>query len=640
MSAAGARVRAEGFGWRHPGREEPAFSGLDLEIPPGQRVLLLGPSGAGKSTLLHALAGLLYEDDGDEQAGLVEVDGVPPREARGRIGLMQQDPEASIVMGRVLEDLAFGPENLGVDPALIPGRAREALAAVGLDLDDDRPTSALSGGQKQRLGLAGILAMRPGLLLLDEPTANLDPEGVEEVRDAVLAAAQARGSTLVIVEHRVQVWAEHVDRVVVLRPGGGISHDGAPAEVLCRAREELVAAGVWVPGHVPRGPAPKAAGRTAEDRSSAGRTAAAPGPAALPGEAAASGHPADAVSLLSAVSLSVSREPAQRRWLRERRRAVRRSAGIPPVFAEREDAASGPWGRPARVAAGPVDLRVAAGGHLAITGGNGAGKSTLALTLAGLLAPAGGIVVASGELRAESGTVGREVGWDPVSWGPEELITRVGTVFQEPEHQFVRPTVRAELELGPRLAARARREEPGEGPARIAESLRWRRRLEHVAEANPFTLSGGEKRRLSVGTAIAARPRVLLLDEPTFGQDAHTWGELVDLLRELMAEGTAVVSVTHDLAFVSALGGSRLSLPDPAERTAGLPAVEDPAPEAARRASAGERESDAGLRAPAEGGEGRVGLSAPVRTREDRDRLRAQAGPRSSDPRVPAREGR
>jgi energy-coupling factor transporter ATP-binding protein EcfA2 len=567
VSGPGARVRAEGFGWRHPGREEPAFSGLDLEIPPGQKVLLLGPSGAGKSTLLHALAGLLYEDEGDERSGLVEIDGVPPRQARGRIGLMQQDPEASIVMGRVLEDLAFGPENLGVDPALIPGRAREALAAVGLELDDDRPTSALSGGQKQRLGLAGILAMRPGLLLLDEPTANLDPEGVEEVREAVLAAAQARGSTLVIVEHRVQIWAEHVDRVIVLRPGGGISHDGAPAEVLRRAREELVATGVWVPGHVPRGPAP---------------------------EAAASGSPEGAVSPLAAVSLSVAREPAQRRWARARRRAVRRCAQTPPLFAAPEEAASEPWGRPARIAAGPVDLRVAAGGHLAITGGNGAGKSTLALTLAGLLAPAGGIVVASSELRAGGGAVGRDVGWDPMSWGPEELITRIGTVFQEPEHQFARPTVRAELELGPRLAARARREDPGEGPARIAESLMRRLRLDHVAEANPFTLSGGEKRRLSVGTAIAARPRVLLLDEPTFGQDAHTWGELVDLLRELMAEGTAVVSVTHDLAFVSALGGSRLSLP-------------------------GAREA---------------GLAGPA------DREAAPAGPRSADPRVPARGGR
>ncbi|WP_129656602.1 ABC transporter ATP-binding protein [Rothia halotolerans] len=609
MSGAGARVRAEGFGWRHPGREEPAFSGLDLEIPPGQKVLLLGPSGAGKSTLLHALAGLLYEDDGDEQAGLVEVDGVPPREARGRIGLMQQDPEASIVMGRVLEDLAFGPENLGVDPALIPGRAREALAAVGLGLDDDHPTSALSGGQKQRLGLAGILAMRPGLLLLDEPTANLDPEGVEEVRDAVVAAAEARGSTLVIVEHRVQVWVDHVDRVIVLRPGGGISHDSAPAEVLSRAREELVAAGVWVPGHIPRGPAPDA-------RTASATTAAGPAPDARAGETAGSGALRSGARLLSAASLSVSRQPPDRRWTRARRRAVRRSGEAAPAFAPArgEAAAALPWGRPARLAAGPVDLRVAAGEHLAITGANGAGKSTLALTLAGLLAPAGGIVAASGELRSGGGGAGREVGWDPLSWGPEELITRVGAVFQEPEHQFVRPTVRAELELGPRLAARARREDPGEGPARIAESLLRRLRLDHVAEANPFTLSGGEKRRLSVGTAIAARPRVLLLDEPTFGQDAHTWGELVDLLRELMAEGTAVVSVTHDLAFVSALGGSRLRLPGPAGRAAALPADEDPASDAARRASAGERAADAGLR-PA-------------------------AGPRSADPRVPARGGR
>ncbi|WP_373689295.1 ABC transporter ATP-binding protein [Rothia santali] len=240
-----------------------------------------------------------------------------------------------------------------------------------------------------------------------------------------------------------------------------------------------------------------------------------------------------------------------------------------------------------------MDLGVVAGEHVAITGANGAGKSTLALTLAGLIPPAAGLAVAAEELRRGRG--GDGTGWDPLDWRPGELITRIGTVFQEPEHQFARPTVRAELELGPALAAGARGEDPGEEPARIAASLLRRLRLEHVAEANPFTLSGGEKRRLSVGTVLAARPRVLVLDEPTFGQDAHTWGELVDLLRELMAEGTAVVSVTHDLDFIAALGGRRFHLGSP------RPVPDGPSPDRLAPDAAGPAPADGSAPHPATG---------------------------------------
>lgn len=520
----GVAVSARGFGWHHPGRARPAFSGVDLEIPAGQRVLLLGPSGAGKSTLLHALAGLLPEEEGDERLGTVALDGQDPSACRGRVGLMQQDPESSIVLSTVESDVAFGPENLAVPPDRIPARIDRALAAVGLGgLAADRSTSALSGGQKQRLGLAGILAMEPGLLLLDEPTANLDPEGVEEVRDAVVAAARDYGSTLVVVEHRVGTWIDHVDRVVVLDPAGGLIDDGAPAEVLARSGALLAEAGVWVPGLVPRAPL------SADEDPDPG--------AVLPGPV-----------LLRARDLAVTRDLPAKKWVRARRRAVRRlpepprTGGALPV----RDAAP--------VAARGIGLEVRPGEHLAVTGENGAGKSTLALTLAGLLLPASGIVEADEDLRRRAGD---RASWDPSAWTPAELVDRLGVVFQEPEHQFVRPTVREELELGPRLAARNRAadREPGEDPETRAADLLRRLRLEHLAEANPFTLSGGEKRRLSVGTALATRPRVLVLDEPTFGQDASTWGELVDLLRELLATGTAVVSVTHDRDFVRALGG-------------------------------------------------------------------------------------
>jgi energy-coupling factor transporter ATP-binding protein EcfA2 len=502
-----AAVSARGWGWRHAGRSSPAVHGLDLDIAPGERVLLLGPSGAGKSTLLHALAGVLGDegDDADETGSLL-IDGVVPRGQRGRSGLMQQDPETQVVLSRLGDDVAFGAENLAVPPDEIWRRVHEALDDVGLrsagdaglngdgglgagGLPLDHPTSALSGGQKQRLALAGILAMRPGLILLDEPTANLDPAGVLEVRDAVGRCLDKTGATLVVVEHRVSVWKDLVDRIVVLQPGSALDAavllDGPPDRVLAQARDMLIGAGVWVPGYLP----------ATRCRTSAG-----------------SGD-----LLLAAEDLAVSRERPRRRGFRT----------IPPV--------------PVRSG---ITAQVRSGQALTVTGPNGVGKSTFALTLAGLLAPVAGKVSAAVGLSEGAGI-------DPFSWKANQLISRIGTVFQEPEHQFVTGRVLDELMFGPRHL--------GHGGERVDELLE-RLRLTHLVDANPYTLSGGEKRRLSVATVLAARPRVLVLDEPTFGQDANTWAELASFLSELLDAGTSVVSVTHDQEFSAVLGGAELRL--------------------------------------------------------------------------------
>lgn len=535
-AARGARIEARGFGWHHPGRERPALRDLDLVVRPGERVLLLGPSGAGKSTLLHALAGVLHDDDGQSRTGELLLDGTTPERARGRAGLVQQDPESQVVLSRIGDDTAFGLENLAVPRAEIWPRVRAALDDVGLDLPLEHPTSALSGGQKQRLALAGAVAMRPGLLLLDEPTANLDPDGVRQVRDTVVSCLDRSGATLVVVEHRVAVWAGAVDRVVVLGRDGGITHDGPPAQVLGAAADELGRAGVWVPGRVPPTRTPAAA--SVRGSASAG----------LPDE--------EPEALLSATDLAVSRTQPSARLLRARRRARRRGRVL-------SDAAAG---RDLPVALTGVGLSLRRGRVLALTGPNGAGKSTLALTVAGLLAPVRGTVAAHPRLD-------RGAGPDPLEWSGRELVARMGTVFQEPEHQFLRPTVRAELEHGPRLAGT-----PAAERDRRTDELLDRLRLAHLADANPFTLSGGEKRRLSVATVLATDPDVLVLDEPTFGQDALTWAELVDLLVELVDGGTSVLAVTHDEDFVRALGAEVLALGTPAPGGAPAGPAARPAP--------------------------------------------------------------
>lgn len=515
-----ASVRARGWSWRHADRPVPAVANLDLDIAAGERVLLVGPSGAGKSTLLHALAGVLGHDDGSDETGSLLVDGAAPAAVRGRAGLMQQDPEAQVVLSRVGDDVAFGAENLQVPPEEIWRRVRASLEAVGLRLPLDAPTSALSGGQKQRLGLAGLLAMQPGLLLLDEPTANLDPAGVLDLRNAVVRLLERTGATLIVVEHRVPVWLEVVDRIIVLAPGarnvpGGVLFDGRPEDVLGSAGSWLAGEGIWVPGHIPAVPA---------------RRNSAPGG-----------------MLLQATGLAVSRQRQanpSRRSSRFRRPGRTAPGATPGTAPGTTPGATG--GQTFSPAVAGLSFPVLSGQALSITGANGSGKSTLALTLGGLLPPVAGTVAASPLLaRGERP--------DPYRWKGPALIERIGSVFQEPEHQFITGSVLDELRFGPVKL--------GHGMDRVEELLE-RLHLTHLAEANPFTLSGGEKRRLSVATVLATSPQVLVLDEPTFGQDATTWAELAGLLRDLLDEGTAVVSVTHDSLFTEVLGGARLDLPD------------------------------------------------------------------------------
>jgi energy-coupling factor transport system ATP-binding protein len=219
-----------------------------------------------------------------------------------------------------------------------------------------------------------------------------------------------------------------------------------------------------------------------------------------------------------------------------------------------------------------IATQVRAGEALTITGPNGSGKSTLALTLAGLLRPVAGTVTATAELSGRGiGRVSGGAGTDPYRWKAQQLIARIGTVFQEPEHQFVTGRVLDELMFGPRHL--------GYGEERVDELLE-RLRLTELVEANPYTLSGGEKRRLSVATVLAAHPQVLILDEPTFGQDANTWAELASFLSELLDAGTAVVSVTHDAEFTAVLGGTELRLHAPTT-AAGVPAPDLELPEGA-----------------------------------------------------------
>jgi energy-coupling factor transport system ATP-binding protein len=465
-------IEARGWGWRHAGRKAWAVRGLDLRIEEGERVLLLGASGAGKSTLLLALAGLLDSSGGGESEGQLSVRGQTPAAARDETGIVFQDPETQLVMARAGDDVAFGLENRCVATERIWPAVHAALAAVSFPYPDEHRTEALSGGEKQRLAIAGALALSPRLLLLDEPTANLDSEGAAAVRALIARLEAERERTLVLVEHRVAESLPLIDRVVVIAAGGGVVADGTPADVFAREGPRLAELGVWVPGRAPDAP----------PRSNA------IGP------------------VLAAGSDLAFRYPASAAW-----------------------------------ALDGVDVAVRSGEAVALTGPNGSGKSTLALLMAGLLRPT----------RGES-RLGDDDAWRLPA---RRLVSRVGTVFQDPEHQFVASRVDAELAIGPRRAGRSDAEARA-----IAGELLERLRLSHLAAANPFTLSGGEQRRLSVATALAAAPPLLVLDEPTFGQDRRTYAELVTLLAGHGDAGGGVLFASHDRDLVAGLADRTLTL--------------------------------------------------------------------------------
>lgn len=500
-----ATLRFESWGWRHASREHFAVRDLNLTIEAGQRVLLLGASGIGKSTILEGAAGLLGDDDstgenadGDESEGRILIDDVEVHQARGRVGLVLQDPDAQAVFQRIGDNVAFGPENLGVERGSIWRRVRESMDAVGMgDVALDRSVLHLSGGQMQRVALAGALAMRPGVLLLDEPTANLDPSGVEQIVDAVADVLTTYRSTMVLVEHHAEPWIDLIDRVVVLGREGSndqtvIVADGSVDDVFRNTNLDFAALGVWVPERYRR--------------------------------------KSDAIE-----RIHVQGEPESDPAVGSGER----------VLACRDLAI----GRNGEAIAEHINLEFNAGQITALVGENGAGKSTLSMTLAGLLEPVSGDVVASDSLAAGAN------GTSPYNWKSTELTSRISYVFQNPEHQFATGSVLDEVMLAPRKSGMSEDE-----ACSRAEVLLKRFRLDTYASANPYTLSGGEKRRLTVASALAAAPRVLILDEPTFGQDRSTWMNIVELIASLRADGVSVIVVTHDRDLVTALGARQVEL--------------------------------------------------------------------------------
>ena len=519
LPVAAPAVHVERLTVRHIGRRAPALRDLSLEWAPGERLLLLGPSGAGKSTLALCLNGLIpHSVEAHWEAGRILVDGQDTRQASlGRltrkVGLLFQDPEAQLALLEVDDEVAFGLENLGTPRPAMLRRVPAARALLGLDPARTPPRlDQLSGGTKQRVTLAAILAMGPGALVLDEPTANLDPQGTTELFATLADLCRDSNRSLLLVEHRLDDILALIHRVVVLDERGTVALTGPPREIFAQHADTLDRLGVWVPQVARLGalfPGAKAPLTVAEAA-----------------DLLVTSWPADDAENTSCEqppAASATNAPPLSAWGRGGR-------GVRSILAaEQVSYRYTPDGPPALA---EVDLTVRSGEFLALAGANAAGKTTLALLLAGALQPTTGRVLLDGrDLRAV----------------PErDMRRRLAYVFQYPEHQFVTGTVRDELLFG--LRAR--------GVAAAAAAERAMTALERIgladlAAAHPLSLSHGQKRRLSVATALVTEPDVILLDEPTFGQDRRYTDGLLALLTDLHRSGTTVVVITHDMTLVA-----------------------------------------------------------------------------------------
>jgi energy-coupling factor transport system ATP-binding protein len=541
-------VEVDGLTWRPFGRREPVLRDVSLTLRPGERVLLVGPSGSGKSTLLRALAGLLETVDAGELTGSVTVDGVAPGARPGAVGLVLQEPGAGVVAASVGRDVAFGPENVRMPRAAMAGVVASALGAVGLgDLPLDTPTTTLSGGQTQRLALAGTLALDPSVVLLDEPTAMLDPGSAREVRDAVATLTsgghQGAGSvegwpvvgtdrsnlttrhpspTLVVVEHVLGPWVDLVDRLVVLSVDGRVVADGPVRATLESERERLLAMGIWVPGAGP------------------------PEPVAVDPALVAPRWPRRSPSHgldTAAPEFSSAECPAGM------------SMAASPFVVERTTRLVDGTARTRRAAVLAEPLVAAPGTLTALVGPSGSGKSTVLHALAGFLAPTDPSAVQVRPPLVEAGGRLGETAVEPDAVPPgslaaPDLARTLAWVPQWSSSTIVARTVLDEVLATATTLGTA----PGADEAhsrRLASTDRARALLAalglgHLEAADPRQLSGGEQRRLAVAAALHHGPPVLLADEPTVGQDRGTWAAVVGLVAAYRAAGGAVVTATHD----------------------------------------------------------------------------------------------
>jgi energy-coupling factor transport system ATP-binding protein len=482
MSRFEPQIKVEGLGFSY--EEGAIFKDLSFSVLKNQSLLLLGPSGSGKSTLAYCLNKLYPEAVDGELKGTITFEGrnlddFKPGELNQKIGIVFQDPESQFCMLTVEEEVAFGLENFHVPRAEMEAKIDRALELVGLQAEKKTTIHTLSGGQKQKLAIACVLVLQPDVIILDEPTANLDPLSSSDLVETIARLKKERPFTLIVVEHKLDDWVPLIDRCLVFDSSANILFDGSSEQCFGEFALFLKKEGIWLPKVVEAAIAAKNDGVYKGER-----------------------LPLRNHELLSGLENPVA-------FFKKEIKTTSKSEPILEVN-----------GLYARGHLKNVSLTIHKGELTALVGANGSGKTTLSKCLAGL------VPLTQGEIHF--------LGVPLSKWKEKDLFQLLGYVFQNPEHQFITDSVYEEIAFGLEQKSSA---------LAIVEKIG----LEKHANAHPFSLSQGQKRRLSVATMLVHEQELLILDEPTFGQDANTAYEIMRVLDE---KNGAVLMITHDMELV------------------------------------------------------------------------------------------
>lgn len=491
------QIEVERLEFTYEEDKSPIFQNLSFSIKDNDCILVLGPSGSGKSTLAFCLNKLYPEAvDGIVKGNIIfqgkKLEDYQSGELNQKIGVVFQDPESQFCMVTVEEELAFGLENMNIPRHEMEAKINEALGWVGLTSYKKEAIHSLSGGQKQKLALACVLALQPEVLILDEPTANLDPLSSKELVETVNRLKKRLAFTLIVIEHKLDDWLELIDRCLVLDSDGKLLFDGTPSICFNEYAQFLQKEGIWLPKAVETGILAKASGIYKGDS-----------------------LPLNLKELMNGLTETVCffKKEAQsvvKSILKVNRLCFSRNRQ--PILNE-------------------ISFSINAGELVAIVGANGSGKTTLSKCITGLLPPSHGDIQFNDVALRE--------------WKEQELWKKIGYVFQNPEHQFVTNTVFDEIAFGLRVNHKSEEE-----VKKMVSSILEKTRLVNLVDAHPFTLSQGQKRRLSVATMLVNLQDLLILDEPTFGQDAITAKEIMNLLEEKTQQLGAVLMISHDMDLV------------------------------------------------------------------------------------------
>jgi energy-coupling factor transport system ATP-binding protein len=554
-------LRAEDVSFAYLGAAQAALRHVDLGVTPGEMLLLTGASGCGKSTLALALCGLIPSRVHGELRGRVTfagktLSGLPPHEASQLVGMVFQNPNHQLISQTVQSEVAFGPENLALPQPEIAARVDWCLDVTGMAGMRRAAVVTLSGGQKQRTAIAATLAMRPRVLVLDEPLSDLDPVGAQEVLATLRRLARDEGTGVIIIEHRVDEVAPWADRVALM-DGGRMALDQPPRQAWSDPAPwlatgagipDLVRLAHHVPGAFPAGPAlsaeeaveavtgtwfAAALAAAADDRARSRRPGHSPGRIGLPPPAV--GPPMSLTPPTTSAALTSPPPPAP---------------PMPPVLSWEHVSVTFGENR----AVDDVTLSVGEGEWVALIGANGSGKSTLTGLAVGLGKPSGGTVAFRGR---------------PVRPGRVfEHAAQVALLLQAADEMLFAETIRGELEFGRRFRA-----PPASPVLDIAGAVEFFG-FDGLEHHSPWELSQGGRQRLALAALLVGAPGVLVLDEPTTGQDADHMRAFLRLLNRIRARtGLTVVTVTHDIrglasqaARVVLLGEGQVRLDGPASQ--------------------------------------------------------------------------